>query len=71
MKKNRKYSKQALKLLCEEARNNGIKELYDIFEIDRDNTLNIFKQAGFEVVEEQTWKKFNNDVNGVLVRIKL
>ena len=65
------YSKDALKLLCDVARDNGIKELYDNFEIDRGNTLNIFKSVGFEVVEEQTWKKFGKDVNGVLVRIKL
>ena len=65
------YSKQALRLLCDEARNSGVKELYDNFEIDRGNTLEIFKQVGFEVVEEQTWKKFGKDVKGVLVRIKL
>lgn len=65
------YSKKALKLLCDEAKNNGIKELYDSFEIDRCNTLEIFKQVGFEIIEEQTWKKFDKDVNGVLVRIKL
>ena len=65
------YSKDALKLLCNEARNNGIKELYDNFEIDRGNTLNIFKAVGFEVVEEQTWKKFGKDVKGVLVKIDL
>ncbi len=65
------YSKTALRLLCDEARRNGIKELYDNFEIDRGNTLDIFKQAGFEVVEKQTWKKFGKDVDGVLVRINL
>jgi len=65
------YSKIALELLCEEARKNGVKELYDNFEINRDNTLNIFKQVGFEVIEKQTWKKFGKDVDGVLVRIIL
>lgn len=65
------YSKDALKLLCDEARKNGIKELYDSFEIDRNNTLNIFEQVGFEVVEEQICKKFCKDVNCVLVKIKL
>ena len=53
------------------AKNNGIKELYDNFEIDRGNTLAIFKEIGFEVVEEQTWKKFGKDAKGVLVKIKL
>lgn len=65
------YSKEALKLLCDVARKNGIKELYDSFEINRGNALDIFKQVGFEVVEEQTWKRFGNDVKGVVVRIKL
>ncbi len=65
------YSKDALKLLCNEAKANGIIELYDNFEIDRYNTLSVFEQVGFEVVEEQTWKKFGKDVKGVLVKIKL
>ena len=56
------YSKDALKLLCDEARKNEIKELYDNFEVDRGNTLNIFKQVGFDVVKEITWKKFGKDV---------
>lgn len=65
------YSKEALKLLCVEAKKNNVKELYDNFEIDRGHTLELFKQLGFEVVEEQTWKKFNKDVNGVLVKKEL
>ncbi len=65
------YSIQALKLLCDEARNNGIKELYDSFEIYRGNTLDIFKQVGFEIAQEQTWKKFGKNVNAVLVKIEL
>ena len=52
------YAKEALKLLCLEAKKNGITELYDNFEIDRDNTLELFKSVGFEVVKEETWKKF-------------
>lgn len=65
------YSKQALKLLCDEAKNNGVKELYDFFEADRGNTLDIFKQVGFEVVNNQIGKKFGNNVKNVVVRIKL
>ena len=65
------YSKDALRLLCNEASNNGIKELYDNFEIERGNTLNLFLSVGFKVVEETTWKKFNKDVNGVIVKIEL
>ena len=60
-----------LQLLCNEAKKNGIKELYDNFEIDRGHTLSLFESVGFKVVEEQTWKKFGKDVKGVLVKIEL
>lgn len=65
------YSKSALKLLCITAKNNGIKELYDNFEINRDNTLSVFQSVGFKIIEEQKWIKFNKEVNGVLVKIVL
>ena len=65
------HSIESLKLLCDVARNNGIKELYDNFEIDRNNTLYVFKQVGFEIVEEQIIKKFNQDIKSVLVKIIL
>ena len=54
--------------VCDEARKNGIEELYDTFEIDRGNTLELFKSVGFEIFEKKTWKKFGQDVNGVVVR---
>lgn len=65
------YAKAGLRLLCDEAKKNGVTELYDNFEIDRGNTLNVFESVGFKVVEEQTWKKFEKDVKGVLVKIEL
>lgn len=65
------YAKIALKLLCNFARKNGIKELYDTFELDRGNVLKIFKRVGFEVIQKQLWRKFNKNVEGVLVRIIL
>lgn len=65
------YGKKALKLLCEEAKKRKIKELYDNFEVDRGNTLELFQSVGFEVVKKQKWKKFGKDVEGVLVRIVL
>lgn len=65
------YSKIALKLLCDVARKNGIKELYDTFEIDRGNVLKIFKCVGFEIIQKQSWKKFGKNVDGVLLRIVL
>lgn len=65
------YAKAGLQLLCEQARKNGIKELYDNFEIDRGHTLSLFESVGFKVIEEQTWKKFGKEVKGVLVKIEL
>lgn len=65
------YSKIALRLLCDEAKKNAIKSLYDNFEIDRDNTLRVFESVGFKVVEYQSWKKFDKEVKGVLVKIDL
>lgn len=62
------YSKTALQMLCATAKQNGVKELYDNFEIVRNNTLSIFKSVGFEIVEKQNWKKFGKDVEGVLVK---
>lgn len=63
------YSKDVLILLIKEAYKNNIHYLYDNFEIDRENTLDIFKSIGFEVVEETTWKKFDKEVKGVVVRV--
>ena len=65
------YSKEVLTLLCEEARKNGIKELYDSFEVNRGNTLKIFESVGFKIVNELTWKKFGKEVTGVEVKIEL
>lgn len=63
------YSKDALKLLIKEAYNNGIEYLYDTFEKDRENALKLFLDVGFEIYKEETWKKFNKEVSGVVVRI--
>ena len=65
------YSEQGLQLLCDEARKNGVKELYDNFEEPRTSAIKSFEKVGFEIVEKTTWKKFNEDVSGVVVRIVL
>ena len=65
------YSKMALRLLCDVAKSNGIKELYDSFEIDRNNALYIFKKIGFEVVSEQKCKRFDKMIDVVLIKIIL
>ena len=64
------YSKEALKLLMKEAKKNNIEYLYDVFEKDRGNTLDLFLSVGFVIVEEKIWKKFGKDVDGVVVRVK-
>lgn len=62
------YSKIALNLLINKAKKDGIKELYDNFELDRSIALNLFLSFGFEIVEKTKWKKFNSFVDGVVVR---
>ncbi len=64
------YSKDALRLLVKEANKNGIEYLYDTFEKERENTLKTFLDVGFEIYKENIWKKFDKNVNGVIVRIK-
>lgn len=64
------YSKEALKLLIKEAYKNNVEYLYDTFEKDRGNTLDLFLSVGFVIVEKKRWKKFGKDVDGVVVRIK-
>lgn len=63
-----KYGYDALKLLCERAKENGIKALYDDFELDRVSALNLFLSLGFEVVEHKKWKKLGKELEGVIVR---
>lgn len=63
------YSKKALTLLCQQARKNNIKELYDCFEKDRTNALKTFQEVGFEIIKEQTYKQKN--LTELLLRIKL
>lgn len=65
------YAKPALNLLCDEALKNGIKELYNNFEMERSLALKVFLSVGFQIVKRQLWKKFNKDVEGVLIKKKL
>ena len=53
------YSKEALSLLCSQAKKNEIKTLYDSFEIDRDNT--VFESVGFKKAQETNWIKFGKN----------
>lgn len=47
------YSKEALKLLIKEAYKNNVEYLYDTFEKDRGNTLDLFLSVGFVIVEKK------------------
>lgn len=70
-KRGQNYAKEGLKLLCNYAKEQGIKSLYDSFELDRKNTLTVFEKIGFKIIEKTTWKKFNKEVIGVTVKIDL
>ena len=70
-KRGKGYAKEGLKLLCNYAKEQEIKSLYDNFEIDRENTLKVFESIGFKIIEKTTWKKFNKEVEGVIVKIEL
>ena len=67
--RNKGYSKDVLKLLIRVANQNGIKYLYATFEKDRKYALKTFLDLGFKIYENKIWKKFNKNVDGVLVRI--
>lgn len=62
------YSRVALELLCNIARKNDIKELYDKFEVGRNSVLKAFEKVGFKIVKVQKWIKFKKEVEGVLVK---
>lgn len=64
------YGKDALKLLVKTAYENGIDYLYDNFEESRENALKVFLDVGFDIYKKTSWKKFNEEVDGVIVRIK-
>lgn len=57
------YSKIALRLLCDEAKKNDVKSLYDNFEIDRDNTLKVFESVGCEYVLVDVFAYNKNGIN--------
>ena len=61
------YSKPGLKLLCDYAKEHGVTELYDDFEIDR-NGIKIFEDLGFKTVNKYNAKRFNKDIEIVVVK---
>lgn len=65
------YSKRALELLLEVAKNNGIKELYDDFETDRYNAIELFKSLGFKEDSTYTMKRFDKDIEILVVKKEL
>lgn len=69
-KRRKGYSKEALRLLLDDAFSNGVDKLYDNFEIDRKGTLKLFLDVGFKIEKKTKWKKFGKMVDGVIVKIK-
>ena len=61
------YSKTGLKLLCDYAKEHGVTELYDDFEINR-NGIKIFEDLGFKIVNKYNAKKFDKDIEIVVVK---
>ena len=61
------YSKTGLKLLCDYAKDHGVTELYDDFEIDR-NGIKIFEDLDFKIVSKYNAKKFGKDIEIVVVK---
>lgn len=61
------YSKSGLKLLCDYAKEHGVNELYDDFEVDR-NGIQIFEDLGFEIVNKYNAKRFDKDIEIVVVK---
>ena len=61
------YSKSGLKLLCDYAKEHGVTELYDDFEIDR-NGIKIFEDLGFKIVNKYNAKRFDKDIEIVVVK---
>ena len=61
------YSKQGLKLLCDYAKEHGVTELYDDFETDR-NGIKIFEDLGFQIVNKYNAKRFDKDIEIVVVK---
>lgn len=65
------FSKIALKLLCEVAKQNGITSLYDTFECDRINVIKTFEDVGFRLISKGFIKKFDKDVETITMKIEL
>ena len=61
------YSKSGLKLLCDYAKEHGVNELYDDFEVDR-NGIQIFEDLGFKIVNKYNAKRFDIDIEIVVVK---
>ena len=61
------YSKPGLKLLCDYAKEHGVTELYDDFEIDR-NGIKVFEDLGFKIVNKYNAKRFDKDIEIVVVK---
>lgn len=66
--RNRGYAKQSLELLLDVAKKNGVKEVYDSFEISRKSSLKLFLDIGFEIVDRFKIKKNSLEEECVLIK---
>ncbi|MBS5116031.1 MAG: GNAT family N-acetyltransferase [Erysipelotrichaceae bacterium] len=64
---NKGYAKVGLKLLCNYAKSQGIKELYDDFEKER-SCLHLFEDLGFQIDSTYMAKRFHQDIQIIVVK---
>ena len=65
--RNKGYAKVGLKLLCNYAKSQGIKELYDDFEKER-SCLHLFEDLGFQIDSTYMAKRFHQDIQIIVVK---
>lgn len=65
--RNKGYAKVGLKLLCDYAKSQGIKELYDDFEKKR-SCLHLFEDLGFQIDSTYMAKRFHQDIEIIVVK---
>ena len=65
------YGKKALKELIKVAKENHVLELYDDFEIGREDALRLFKSCGFKVVGYSIARRFNKCQKIALLKLSL
>lgn len=65
------YSKHALTLLIDKARQDNIKTLYNSFEESRLNAITLFSECGFKEVEAREVIKFGKKEKSIVIKLDL